>query len=148
MPGHGAFDGRIATIRMKGMRHGVQLAETLNLLAGETGWNRTRVARAMSDRYGDHAGYAYDPFGGDAYDSMSILDYYRLHADLLATIADTQLPGDFDGDGDVDAGDLDVILAELTGPDVLNASAADLDGDEDVDLIDFRAFQLEFTGSQ
>ena len=148
VPGHGAFDGRIATIRMKGMRFGVQLVEQLNVLAGAPTWNRTRVARALSDRYGDHTGYAYDPFGGDGYDGVTILDYYRLHADLLAGIAASLAPADFDRDGDVDLDDLGFMLAELAGPGVPRASAADLDDDGDIDLIDFGDVQRAFTGSR
>ncbi|MCP4687932.1 MAG: hypothetical protein GY859_07765, partial [Desulfobacterales bacterium] len=56
VPGHGAFDGRIATIRMKGMRHAQQLCELLNLLSAMNGWNRNMTARALSNAYGDHSG--------------------------------------------------------------------------------------------
>jgi len=87
VPGHGYFDGRLATIRMKGMRFGQQLIEYLNLLADEPDWNVTLARRALSDRYGDQSGHAYDPWGGDAYDDVSIVDYYRLRADLMASLA-------------------------------------------------------------
>ena len=104
VPGHGYFDGRIATIRMKGMRYGQQLCEYLNMLRGKAGWNRNLAARALSDRYGDNAGRGYDAYGGDEYDNMRILEYYKLHADLLASIAaakpallPTQCEPPFDG---------------------------------------------------
>jgi hypothetical protein len=87
VPGHGSFDGRIGTIRMKGMRYGQQVVEMLNLLASAKGWNRNLVARALSSRYGDHAGREYDAFGGDGYTNLQILDYHRLHADLVATLS-------------------------------------------------------------
>lgn len=147
VPDHGFFDGRIATIRMKGMRFGRQLAECLNLLADMGGWNRTLVARALSDRYGDHVGYAYDPFGGDSYAQMSILDYYKLHADLLAGISAAFDPCDFDHDGDVDLDDFEVLAEALAGPGVPTGSVADVDDDGDVDLQDFAVFQRAFTGS-
>ena len=148
VPGHGYFDGRIATIRMKGMRLGQQLAEYLNMLAKLNGWNRTLAARAMSDRYGDHTGYAYDPFGGDSYDGMDIMDYYRLHADLLASISAAYDPCDFDRDGDVDLNDYLTLESELAGPGIINTSAADVDADGDVDLADFAVFQVSFTGEE
>ncbi len=142
VPGHGSFDGRIATIRLKGMRHGVQLAEHLNVLSGCEGWNRTRVARALSERYGDHTGYAFDPFGGDAYDSMSILDFHRLHADLLASIAAAQSMCDLDGQGGADLADFAVLWNALEGPGIASDSPADMDADGDVDLRDYAEFQL------
>ncbi len=146
VPGHGFFDGRITTIRMKGMRLGQQLAEYLNLLAKLNGWNHTLAARALSDRYGDHSGYAYDPFGGDSYDDMEIMDHYRLHADLLASISAAYDPCDFDRDGDVDLLDFEVLAAALTGPGIPSGSVTDVDDNGDVDLVDFAVFQRAFTG--
>ena len=84
VPGHGFFDGRIATIRMKGMRRGVQTAEYLNLLAGLPDWNRSKTTRALSGRYGD--GAEHDSFGGDSFENMTILDHFRLRADLQQSI--------------------------------------------------------------
>jgi hypothetical protein len=68
VPGHGSFDGRIGTIRMKGMRYGQQLAELLNLLSSQDGWNRNLVSRALSGGYGDLAGVGFDSYGGDEYE--------------------------------------------------------------------------------
>ena len=99
VPGHGAFDGRIATLRMKGMRHGQQIAELLNLLAAQPGWNRSKVARALSNGYGDHEGVAYDAFGGDGYSSMALEDYYRLRQDLVTTLTTALLQTIANGDG-------------------------------------------------
>ena len=146
VPGHGYFDGRIATIRMKGMRAGQQLAEYLNRLSTMSGWNRTLVARALSARYGDHTGFAYDPFGGDSYAGMSILDYHRLRADLFASILAAFNPFDFDHDGDVDLDDYAMLYADLSGPGAPISSVADVDEDGDVDLGDFSRFQSAFGG--
>ncbi len=51
-------------------------------------------------------------------------------------------PGDFDGDNDVDLGDLGVVLANfgLSGPGI----GGDLDGDDDVDLSDLGEFLTLF----
>jgi|GEM_PF-3199289 len=110
VPGHGAFDGRIATIRMKGMRYGQQLCELLNLLAQQNGWNRNLVSRALSNRYGNHAGIGYDSYGGDEYSGMNITDYYRLQSDLVATLEQSLFRGDVDGDGTIGLADVIVVL--------------------------------------
>ncbi len=105
VPGHGSFDGRIATIRMKGMRYGQQLVEMLNLVAGATGWNRNLAARALSSRYGDQSGSGYDSYGGDEYNTMQIIDFHKLHADLAATLMSLGCDTDSDGDGILDCND-------------------------------------------
>ncbi|WP_028581659.1 glycoside hydrolase domain-containing protein [Desulfogranum japonicum] len=96
VPGHGSYEGRVATIRMKGMRYGQQLVEMLNMAADTNGWNRNRVARALSARYGDNAGDDFDGFGGDSYTGMQILDFYKLHADLIATLENSNGIGEND----------------------------------------------------
>jgi len=64
------------------------------------------------------------------------------------------LPGDFDGDGDVDLSDFTVFQLCFGGssnppaPTCPPGVNADLDGDGDVDLADFLIFQQNFTGSQ
>ena len=105
VPGHGYFDGRIATVRMKGMRYGQQLAELLNLLAAQPGWNRNRVARALSDRYGDHSGTGYDAFGGDEYNGLTISDYFALTQDIIASLELCLLRGDINNDRVIDLRD-------------------------------------------
>lgn len=61
-------------------------------------------------------------------------------------------PGDYDGDGDVDAADFSKFAYCLGGPGrtylpTHTCASVDLDGDRDVDLSDFAAFQGRFTGS-
>jgi len=62
------------------------------------------------------------------------------------------MPGDLDGDGDVDLADFVLFADCLSGPGVaypVGCDAADLEGagDGDVDLADFAVFQELFTGS-
>ena len=63
------------------------------------------------------------------------------------------LPGDFDGDGDVDLSDFVTFQLCFGGsnnppaPTCPPGIDADLDGDGDVDLADFLIFQQNFTGS-
>lgn len=61
------------------------------------------------------------------------------------------VPGDLDGDGDVDLDDHAGFYACMTGPDRgpvgPACDAADFDGDGDCDLIDLDSFQLAFTGA-
>lgn len=61
-------------------------------------------------------------------------------------------PGDYDGDGDVDAVDFNKFAYCFAGPGRTYASGhtcatVDLDADRDVDLADFAEFQRAFTGS-
>ncbi|HNO78579.1 MAG TPA: hypothetical protein PKN33_11015 [Phycisphaerae bacterium] len=68
------------------------------------------------------------------------------------------VPGDFDGDGDVDADDFEHYADCLDGPDATPTpdlpdatdadciQAFDQDDDNDVDLADFASFQAAFTG--
>ena len=65
------------------------------------------------------------------------------------TISEGAMPGDFDGDHDVDLQDFLSFQTCFTGPGDPLAPAcepADFDGDGDVDLQDFLAFQTFFTG--
>jgi hypothetical protein len=69
----------------------------------------------------------------------------------LIVFASAGRPSDFDGDGDVDASDLDHLLQCGSGPVVAKAdvlcSNADLDHDGDVDQIDFAQFQRCYSGT-
>jgi hypothetical protein len=132
VPGHGSpYDGRIATIRMKAMRHGQQLCELLNMVSGATDWNRNRTAHALSNAYGDHTGRGYDAYGGDAYTGMRIWDYHKLHADLTATLAASSCDADSDGDGTLDCNDGCPLDAQKTEPGVCGCDMADNDSDGD-----------------
>ncbi|MBP7933386.1 MAG: hypothetical protein KA354_01945 [Phycisphaerae bacterium] len=61
------------------------------------------------------------------------------------------IPGDFDRDGDVDAGDLQRFTACYTGPAIVQEQATcgstDFDTDQDVDQADFGFFQACWSGS-
>jgi hypothetical protein len=59
------------------------------------------------------------------------------------------IPGDCDGDGDVDLDDYALFAGCLSGPQggiTADCGCFDDDRDLDVDLLDFVAFQLAFTG--
>ena len=59
------------------------------------------------------------------------------------------VPGDFDGDGDVDIADFATFHSCFGGPDAgaaLECHRPDMDGDGNVDLGDFAAFQAAFPG--
>jgi hypothetical protein len=58
------------------------------------------------------------------------------------------LPGDCDGDGDVDTADFAQLAECLAGPDITIApdcECTDLNGDSYTDLVDFTIFQVFFT---
>lgn len=131
VPGHGAFDGRIGTVRMKAMRYGQQLCEMLNMMSGASGWSRNRAVRALSASYGDHTGQGYDAYGGDEYNDMKILDYHKLHADLVASLTGTGCDIDSDGDGIMDCSDGCPSDRDKTDPGVCGCDVADTDGDGD-----------------
>ncbi len=62
----------------------------------------------------------------------------------------TGLPGDSDGDGDVDLVDYNAYLACVTGPgggSTFGCHPFDLDSDGDVDFADFRTLQFAFAGA-
>lgn len=63
---------------------------------------------------------------------------------------DSDRPGDFDGDGDVDLSDFFTFIMCFTGPDIPapdGCEGSDLDGDGDVDATDFSIFSQNYTGS-
>ena len=122
VPGHGSFDGRIATVRMKGMRFSQQLCELLNLLSSKTGWNRNLAARALSAAYGDNHGFGCDAYGGDEYTQLGITDLYRLQADVIASLEATvkiiyvqKAPGNCNGNAPCENTIQDALGLAVTG---------------------------------
>jgi hypothetical protein len=69
---------------------------------------------------------------------------------ITLLVRDSALPGDFDGDGDVDLEDYAEFPACMSGPDLdpgpEGCDAFDFEFDLDVDLLDFASFQAAFTG--
>ena len=64
---------------------------------------------------------------------------------------DDAIPGDTDGDDDVDLADYEVFMTCLSGPDIEvkpSCEVADLQPDRDVDLRDLLTFQEVFSGSR
>ena len=87
VPGFGRYDGPIAGVRMKSMRQAQQIIELLNLLAQQEGWSRSRVTKALLDKYGD----------GDWGRSFSDLDevrLYQLRSDLVAQLESFLIEGE------------------------------------------------------
>ena len=67
-----------------------------------------------------------------------------IRMDILLVENCQSVPGDADGDGDVDRFDIDEIVACLDGPTTAFGSGcacADLNGDQDVDLADYADYQ-------
>jgi hypothetical protein len=63
-------------------------------------------------------------------------------------VTSAPMPGDFDGDGDVDLDDFDVLvacLAESAGRIAAECGQCDLDGDQDLDCSDWVLFQQAWT---
>ncbi len=123
---------------------------------------------AMPVIFPDHRVYTFDvatgsqtapPFPVD--DQPNFLTVYQ-PADRIGVLCSTAadiflisgllgLPGDFDGDGDVDLFDFEAHLDCRTGPGntglSAECSALDFDGDNDVDLADLRNLQVAFGSS-
>jgi len=56
----------------------------------------------------------------------------------------TECPGDLDADGDVDLGDLSILLAHFGTPSGAEPQDGDIDGDDDVDLADLSLLLANF----
>ena len=104
-------------------------------------WNQpqTVTVTAVDDSIpeGHHVGHISHVLnGGGAYDGVAV-------SDVTADIADNEIPGDCDGDGDVDQSDFGCFQRCLSGEWVSykpSCGSADLDIDGDVDLNDFQVF--------
>ena len=128
IPGYAAYNGAIASVRMKQMRRGQQDIEYLAYLAGRSGWSRGAAARALAQRYADA--------GGDSYSGMNELKFFQLREDIAATLP--ILVGDINADGHVDLTDLLLLAGSwgaLVGSPAYNP-AADFNGDGAVDVVD------------
>lgn len=69
--------------------------------------------------------------------------------DAQAAMEDVGIPGDLDGDGDVDMTDFSTFSTCYAGPDTAppgGCDDSDFDADGDVDLADFATFQRNYTG--
>ena len=108
-----------------------------------------------TETWGWYDGTADPPFGpvGGAYsttlpEDWTLLGEFDLSFELECGPV-LPVPGDLDGDRDVDLGDFGIFAGCMMGPGVPHpggCEAADLDGEGDVDLEDFAAFQRACTG--
>jgi hypothetical protein len=80
----------------------------------------------------------------------SIGSMFRLEDSVIVLTYNYSLPGDTDGDGDVDDADLGTSFANYTGPGGLGKTAenGDTDGDGDVDDADLGTSFASYTGPQ
>jgi len=84
VPGFGAYEGPIMSIRVKMMRQAQQVLELANLLSHRPGWNRQRVAAAIGNAYGDRTSQR-------SFTHLKEEDLYRLRAALIAAL-ESELP--------------------------------------------------------
>jgi len=75
-------------------------------------------------------------------------DLFSSEEHFYLQVTSTPVPGDLDGDGDVDLDDFDTFVACFTdsgGRIIAGCEACDLDGDEDLDCADWVLFQQAWT---
>jgi endonuclease/exonuclease/phosphatase family metal-dependent hydrolase len=66
------------------------------------------------------------------------------HAPVVVDLGLPSIPGDLDGDGDVDLTDLSILLGNYGMPDGATPEDGDIDGDGDVDLSDLSALLANY----
>ncbi len=102
-----------------------------------------KVAR-MADEGGGL--YSYTIFGpvGEPYVIAQDSNLNTARRDVIVT-----MPGDFDGDADVDVDDYNFLAGCFSGPGggaPLPCNKADFDNDDDVDLLDLATFSTHYSG--
>jgi len=103
-------------------------------------WNDT----VFRDAYRVLRGGSFYKMGNDMHSWARNGSYPTVREFYLGFRVSKSIPGDFDGDGDVDSPDLDLLTSCLSGPAVPYAQGCgdrDLDDDGDVDQSDFGIFQ-------
>ena len=83
VPGHGPYDGPLASVRLKTMRQAQQIVELANLLADRPGWSREKARQAVLDRSGDGS-------WNHAFSALDGAGVHALRADLMATLEATR----------------------------------------------------------
>lgn len=107
---------------------------------------------AMLVRPSGEVGNQFLPGLGGGYDNLGFVpvDMNAVPGEQFVLISLSSLPGDWDGDGDVDLQDFERFSGCITGPGGgplgPGCNAFDFDGDLDVDLADFAHFLSAFTG--
>ncbi len=140
----------------------IELTNRTAALAPGGGLSITSIASFGEDAGGEM--YICDLGGGEVFkvvadtDGDGVLDASDLCPNTIPDVTvdangcPPVVPGDFDRDGDVDGGDLDVFELCASGPGIPHDDSpacqnADLDPDNDVDQADFSIFQRCLSGS-
>ncbi len=132
---------------------------------GADNWGQIRKLTASDAAAGDEFGLSVSISGATAIVGARGNDDAGIDSGSAYIFLVVSIPGDFDSDGDVDAGDYATFEACATGPAIpydpehlpegcwLTADAshiipADFDGDRDVDASDFGIFQRCYSGTE
>lgn len=146
VPGFGLYEGAIVSTRLKMMRQAEQIIELANLWAGQPGVNKPLVRNSIYNKYKGGSGTWDYAFG--SWDENAV---YRLRSDLIAQL-DSQLllPGDINGDGYVNVGDLQILVASWgrTLGEPGYDSRADLDGNHTINVGDLQVLVANWGRSQ
>jgi endonuclease/exonuclease/phosphatase family metal-dependent hydrolase len=95
----------------------------------------------------NEAGFVYisgDDGGHQASGDVDATTVASDHAPVVVDFSVPGIPGDLDGDGDVDLADLAALLSNYGTPSGANPEDGDLDGDGDVDLSDLAALLANY----